>query len=246
KIVEEYVKSAEVAGFRKGKAPRNVVEKQLDEAKVKEEVLKQLLPDTYMKAVTEHKLRPIINTKIHIEKLEDGKDWEFHALTCEIPTVELGNYKEEVKKITAKSKIVVPGKEQQTPNFDEVMQAIVASTKVQTPSVLVESEVERLLSQTLEDIKKLGLTLDQYLSSTGKTPEILRNEYAQKAKNDIALEFIILKIAEVEKIAVEDKEIDEAVAKAKDEEERKQLESNRYLLASILRQQKTLDFLRSL
>ncbi len=246
KIIEAYVKTAEAPGFRKGKAPRNIVEKNLDQAKLKEEILKSLLPDHYLKAVGEHKLKPIINPRIHVEKIEDGSDWQFHAITCEIPQVELLDYKGEVKKITAKSKIVIPGKEPQEPNFDEIMEAVLKQVKVATPQILVDQEVERLLSQMLDEVRKLGLTLDQYLSSTGKTPETLRNEYAEKARKDIALEFTLQKIAEAEKIVVEEKEIDEAIIKAKDDEERKNLEANRYLLASILRQQKTLDFLKNL
>ena len=53
-------------------------------------------------------------------------------------------------------------------------------------------------------------------------------------------------IAESEKITVEEKEIEEAIQKAKSEEEKKHLEGNKYLLAAILRQQKTLDFLKNL
>ncbi len=63
---------------------------------------------------------------------------------------------------------------------------------------------------------------------------------------DLKVEFALQKIAEEEKIVVEDKEIEEAIQKAKDETEKKHLESNRYLLASILRQQKTLDFIKNL
>lgn len=246
KIIAEFVKSAQVAGFRKGKAPKGIAEKNLDQSKVKEEVLKELLPQHYIKAVQEHKLQPIINPRIHVEKLDDDGDWQFQAVTCEIPQVTLGKYKDEVQKITAKSKIVVPGKEQQPPSFDEIMQAVIKNVDVKVPQVLVEQEVERLLSQTLEDIKKLGLTLDQYLASTGKNPESLRNEYATKAANDIKLEFAIQKIGEEQKITVEEKEIDEAIQKAKSEEERQALSTNRYLLASIIRQQKTLDFLKNL
>ena len=99
--------------------------------------------------------------------------------------------------------------------------------------------MERLLAQTLDDIKKLGLTLDQYLSSTNKTPEILRDEYKRKAENDIKLEFALQKIAETEQITVETGEINEAIQKAKDENERKHLENNRYMLSSILRNQKS-------
>ena len=94
------------------------------------------------------------------------------------------------------------------------------SITVQIPGILVDNETDRLLSQTLEDVKKLGLTLDQYLSSTGKNPQILREDYKKKAENDIKLEFALIKIAEEEKITVEEKEIQEAINASKSEEER--------------------------
>lgn len=245
-VVEEMVKNANLTGFRKGKAPKKLVEEKLDPEKIREEILKKLLPNTYIEAVKEHNLKPVINPKIHIEKLEEGKDWEFKALTCETPIVKLGNYKENVKNVTAKSKIIIPGKESEPAKFEEIVKAILENIYAKIPKVLVDQEVDKLLSQTLDEIKKLGLTLDQYLASTGRSADQLRNEYETKAEKDIKLEFALARIMEEENITVDEKEIDEAILKAKDDNERKNLEQNRYLLAGILRQQKTLDFLRNL
>lgn len=245
-ITNEAIKTVEIPGFRAGKAPRKLLIEKLDQNKIREEVLRKLLPEYYLGAVTEHKIKPIINPKIHIEKIEDGKDWQFTALTSEVPLVTLGDYKESIKKLTAKSKIIVPGKEEKKPAFEEIVKVMLENVKVTIPQILIEQEVDRLLSQLLDEVKKLGLTLDQYLSSSGKTAENLRREYREKAAYDIKIEFVLQKIAEVEKITVEEKEIEEAIAKAKDENEKKNLQANRYLLASILRQQKTLDYLKNL
>ncbi|MBI2613379.1 MAG: hypothetical protein HYW62_01275 [Candidatus Levybacteria bacterium] len=252
-VFADAVKNIEVPGFRKGKAPRNLTEGKIDKEKIREEVLKKLLPIAYTQAIKTHGIKPIINPKIHVEKLEDPstssgqvRDWQFTALTCEAPIVNLNNYKDNIKSLTAKAKIVIPGKDKQEVKFEEIVKALLESVKAEIPTILIDNETDRLLSQTLEDVKKLGLTLDQYLSSTGKKPEDLRAEYRAKAENDIKLEFALLKIAEEEKIVVEEKEINEAILAAKTEDEKKNLEANRYLLASILRQQKTLDFLKNL
>lgn len=254
-VMAEIVKSAEIQGFRRGKAPRKLVEEKADKEKVREEVLKKLLPIAYAEAIKTQGIKPIINPKIHIEKLEDpqtlseqseSKGWQFTALTCETPKIKLGGYKENIKKITAKSKIIIPGKESIPAKFDDIVKALLDSVTAEIPGILIDNETDRLLSQTLEDVKKLGLTLDQYLSSTGKNPQTLREDYRKKAENDIKLEFALLKIAEEEKITVEEKEITEAINASKSDEERKNLENNHYLLASILRQQKTLDFLKNL
>lgn len=258
-VVSELAKNAKLAGFRKGKAPKKLVEEKLNKQEVQEEVLKKLLPSAYLEAVKEHGLKPIINPKIHVDKIDDlstlseqseSKGWQFVALTCEMPEVKLNDYKEAIQQITAKSKIIVPGNPStgsgQEVKFEEILKALLESVTVAIPKILIDNEVERILSQLLDDIKKLGLTLDQYLASTSRTAATLRSEYEKKAENDLKLEFALQKIAEEEKITVDEKEIEEAIQKAKDEQEKKHLMQNRYLLASILRQQKTLDFLKNL
>ena len=54
---------------------------------------------------------------------------------------------------------------------------------------------------------------------------------------------MIEKVADKESIFVSDDDIDTAIKSAKTEEERTSLTKERYYLASILRRQKTLDFL---
>ncbi len=245
-ITDEHVKSAQMPGFRKGKAPKKLVEENLNQDHLREDILKKLLPQGYVEALKEHKINPVLSPKVHVDKLEDGKDWVFTALTAEAPEVTLGKYKDAVQKITAKSKIIVPGKEPTPVSFEEISQALLESITVKIPKIIIEQEVDRLLSQTLDEVKRLGLTLDQYLASTGRNIDALKAEYQKKAEADIKLEFILQKIASSEGIKVEDKEIDEAITQAKTDAERQNLQNNRYFLAGIIRQQKTLDFLRNL
>lgn len=250
-IMNSVVKNAEFPGFRKGMTPKKLVEEKTDKAKIKEEVLKKLLAQFYIEAIKEQNVNPIMNPKIHVDKIEEPtenkkEDWTFTAVTCEAPKVELENYKEKIKAVTAKSKIIIPGKKDTEVKFEELVKALLESVKIEIPEILLENQADRLLAQTLDEIKRLGLTLDQYLASSDKTAETLREDYTKRAKNDIALEFILQEIANIEKITVEEKEIEEAMQKAKDPNEKKNLENNRYLLTNILRQQKTLDFLRNL
>lgn len=245
-VVEEMIKTADLPGFRKGKAPKKLVEEKLDKSRIKEEVIRKLLPEAYGEAVKENNIKPIIDPQIHIDgEIVEGKDWSLHAITCEAPEVNLGTYKAEVKKITAKSKIVVPGKANEEPKLNEIVDALIKSVEVKIPAILIQNEADRLLSQMLDEVKKLGMSLDQYLASTGKKAEDIRAEYARKAERDLKLEFILQKIAVTEKITVEDSELEKTIEKAKPEE-KASLAQNKYLLASIIRQQKTLDFLKSL
>jgi len=245
-VVEDAVANAEIKGFRKGKAPRAKVEEQLDKVKVNEEILRHLLPKVYSDAVREHNISPIINPKVEILSMEEGKDWQFKATTCEKPEVKLNDYKEKVKNITAKSKIVIPGKEQEQPKAEEIFDVLLASASVDLPDFVIDAEVDRLLSHMLNEIKALGLSLEQYLATTGKTAQALRDDYRKQAERDLQLEFVLEQIAEDEKITVGQPEIEEAVKQVKDPKEQEAIAQNPYMLAQILRRQKTLDFIRSL
>lgn len=247
-VENEMVKNVSISGFRKGRAPQNVAKAKLDKTRVNEEVLKRILPKYYTDALKENNINPIVNPRIHIEQFSDGTNLEFTAETCEEPKVDLKNYKDEVKKITAKSKIIIPSKseEEVKPSLEEIVQAVIANTEVKIPRILLEQETNRLLSQFLDELKTLGLTLDQYLASKGAKGEELRREYEGKAEKNLKLEFILRKIADTEKIAVEQKDIDEAINAVKDEKQRNELTKNPYLVATIIRQQKTLNFLTTL
>src|SRR5476649_104743 len=70
-VLDDLAKQTNIAGFRKGKAPKEMAVSQLNPENVREEVLKKLLPQAYIEAVQEHKLNPIINPKMHIEKIDE-------------------------------------------------------------------------------------------------------------------------------------------------------------------------------
>lgn len=243
KVVQELAKKITVPGFRKGNVPINVAKKRLSQEVIQEETLKAVLPEAYTNAVKEHALTPIVNPKLHVDSMEEGKDVVFSAVTCEEPKIDLGNYKDSVKNVTAKSKIVVPGKEEKKPSLDEIISEVIKSAKITIPQILIEQETDRLLSQMLGELKSLGLTLDQFLANRGKTVEQTREEYKAQAERDLKIEFALRHIADTEKISVEEKDITQAMNEVKDEKQKQELLKNPYLLAAIIRQQKTLDFL---
>ena len=83
-----------VPGFRKGKAPRRLIEKMYGAAIFYEDALDVVFPDAYMSAITANELKPVSQPSLtDIAVMEAGKDLEF---TCEVyvmPEVKLGEYK---------------------------------------------------------------------------------------------------------------------------------------------------------
>ncbi len=250
-VVDESVANAEIAGFRKGKAPKKMVEENLDKNKIYEETIKRLVPKAYTDAVTELKLMPIMMPQIDLKSAEEGKDWIIIAKTCEKPTVTLGDYKKAVSDLKASKtkKLYVPGKdepkeeEQKGPTVDEVLNSILTAVTVTIPAILVDHEVTHQLSQLVDQTKKLGLTVEQYLASTNKTADSVRAEYAEIARKNLSLEFAMEAIADHDHIEVSDTEITKVIESAKTPEEKQSLESQRYYLTSLIRRQKTLDAL---
>lgn len=258
-MVARLLQEVEVKGFRKGKAPYDLAVKQLDKNKVYEEVLKDLLPKIYSDAISTHKITPIVSPEIKLIKAKEGEDWQFTAKTCEKPEVKLDNYKEIIAKakgVIKKDDLWLPGKDKQKePQKPEetrqrllntVLEALYKTIKVPIPTILLQVEVNRRLTRLVDELQKLGLTLDQYIASKGKTGEQIRKEHEDEVAKMYSLEFILEQLADSEKITVEESEIEKMVQSAKSESEKKAISSNRYYLASLIRRQKTLDRLASL
>lgn len=253
KILREKSKTIEVAGFRKGKSPLSLAKKKIGEDVLFRETLQEILPEAYAKTIKEHELKPIIQPKIQVLAIEEGKDWQFEATTCEKPVITLGNWQEEVKNALRGAKIWVPGKkekekkESEAERLKELFETLLATLKIKLPQILVEEETNRLLSNLLDQINKLGLTLDTYLQSVKKTIEQLKQEYHERAERTLKLEFILEEIADDLKVEVEEKEIEEMIKKVpKNEKEKRKLSRQKYYLASIIRRQKTIDKLLNL
>lgn len=82
-----------VQGFRKGKAPRNVIEKMYGAAVFYEDAANELIPDAYAEAAKESGLDIVSRPDIDIVQIEKGKEFIFTAEVAVKPEVELGQYK---------------------------------------------------------------------------------------------------------------------------------------------------------
>ncbi|WP_373751260.1 trigger factor [Jeotgalibaca porci] len=86
-------KNITVPGFRKGKVPRHIFNKQYGEASLFEDALNQALPAAYDAAVKEAGIDPVAQPKIDIKSMEKGQPWVLTADVTVKPEVKLGEYK---------------------------------------------------------------------------------------------------------------------------------------------------------
>lgn len=254
------ISTLEVSGFRKGKVPREIALKHINTQDLTQHMLSHLLPAAYVDAIKEHSIRPVLSPRFELISTES--DWTVRATTCQLPEVKLEDYKQMVKGVSRRKEIWVPGKEDDKGKengsrggpgreevMDEIIKLILEKANVRIPRLLIEEEVNHRLSRLLDQVQKLGLTVEQYLSSTGKSSEDLKGEYAKEAENTIKIELSLNKIAERENLIVGDEEVDSVLAAADNAVGKKNgtpsdPQQKQYIRAAILRR-KALDRLVS-
>ena len=82
-----------VPGFRKGHAPRTMLERMVGKEAIYHEGLDDLIETSYRDAVREHKLLPLAQPTIDHPEIEEGKPLIFTARVPVLAPVELGDYK---------------------------------------------------------------------------------------------------------------------------------------------------------
>lgn len=87
-------KNLSVPGFRKGKVPRKIFDQMYGEEALYEEVLNQLLPESYMQALEEADVEPVGQPDIQPQSMDKNADWEIKAILPLKPEVKLGEYKD--------------------------------------------------------------------------------------------------------------------------------------------------------
>ncbi|MCR5828959.1 MAG: trigger factor [Lachnospiraceae bacterium] len=83
----------QIQGFRKGKAPKALIEKMYGPSVFYEDAANIIIPDAYAKAAEECGLEIVARPEIDVEQAEKGKNFIFTAVVTTKPEVELGQYK---------------------------------------------------------------------------------------------------------------------------------------------------------
>ncbi|MGH2437205.1 MAG: trigger factor [bacterium] len=82
-----------IPGFRRGRAPKVLLQRFVGKDAVYEEAVNLLVPDAYASAVDQAGVRPITRPQIQVESVEEGKPLRFTATVDLLPEVSLGDYR---------------------------------------------------------------------------------------------------------------------------------------------------------
>lgn len=93
KAVQKIADQANIPGFRKGKAPRAIIEMHYGKEAVKQEAFEIVANKAYSEALDQEKLIPVSDPKVEASTFEEGKDMELTIKVTLKPEPELGEYK---------------------------------------------------------------------------------------------------------------------------------------------------------
>lgn len=254
---KELLSELDMPGFRKGKVPAKIGEKQIKKEAIYERLIRKYLPVLYQEVITKSGLKPVVSPKVEMVKSAPDADWEFKFTVAEKPEIVLGDYKKAVKDAktkATKAEIWVPGKEpakevkkpDQSKLINEVLTALLTAVKCEISDLILEEEINRRLAKLVDDVQKIGLTVEKYLASSNLTMEKLKSRLATEVADTYKIEFILAEIADKESIKIEEADLDKIFAGITDEKERAEAKKNAYFYASIMRKQKAIEFLTSL
>ncbi len=108
KVYEEIKRTVSIKGFRKGKVPRAIIEKHYSD-KMQSDALKNIINDTYFKALIDKKILPVSQPEFESDPLKPGEPFQYVAVFETAPEIELKEYQGiqvDKRKLVADEKVV--------------------------------------------------------------------------------------------------------------------------------------------
>lgn len=150
-VIKNATETAELPGFRAGKAPQAMVESHLGEAKILQQAAESVLNEIYGDILEEHSIRAIGMPMISITKIAKGNPLGFIIETAVMPEITLENY----KKLASEAKKSIP--DAPTSVEEKEIEKIVEDLRKHMAEPAAEGEKEpKLPEMTDEFAKKFG------------------------------------------------------------------------------------------
>ena len=257
KAIMKLGENLEVEGFRKGKAPKETIEKMLGQETILKTASQECVRDNYLKVVKEQNLEPLGQPEISVLKLAPNNPFEFKAIVTVLPEITIADYKEIVPKIKKREVKVTPEEieklrqEKERIEHDklrqEILDKIAAGSKIEIPEVLIDSEKNRMLATIKEQVPKmLGIGFEEYLKKINKTEKEISDSFLPEAERRIKNSLVLREIQKREKLEIPEKELSDEmakIAKTNPDLDKNQLKD---YTESVIKNEKVFEFLEGL
>ena len=120
-------KEVKIEGFRKGKAPLEMVAAQVDTNLLNQEILENALSKSVAEAFLKEKVQAINRPEVDVKKFIPGTELEFTTTTEIMPKVELGDY----KKLGVKKEAIKVSKKEVKETIERILKNFAEKKKVE-------------------------------------------------------------------------------------------------------------------
>lgn len=141
------------------------------------------------------------------EKLLPDLDDDFASDVSDFDT--LDEYKEELKKTIGEKK----ESEAKTKKQNEAVDKAVENSKMDIPSAMIDTQVQRMVEDFSQRLQQQGLTIEQYFQYTGLTPDKIIGDMKPEAERRIKNSLVLTAVAKAENIEISDDEYEEELKK---------------------------------
>lgn len=183
KAVAKISEKVEVDGFRKGKAPENVVVKKVGEISILEEAGEMAISESYADILVDHSIDAIGQPKVQITKIAKNSPLGFKIVTAVLPKVEIKDYKKEAAEIAKKPDEALATDK----DVDQVIENIQANRK-QIERSKIEKERKEKKDETPVEDKDITVPEfdDEFVKSLGDFKDV--SDFKAKIKENIQKE----------------------------------------------------------
>jgi len=256
KAILKLGENIEIEGFRKGKAPRAMIEKMLGQETIFKEASQECVRENYLKVVKDEGIEPLGQPEISVLKLAPNNPFEFKAVAAVLPEIIIGDYREIASKIK-KQEVKVTAEEIEKLKQEkermakeklrqEILDKIASGSQMAIPEVLIDSEKNSMLATIKEQVlQMLGIGFEEYLKKINKTEKEILDSFLPEAERRIKNSLILREIQRREKFAISEKELADhlqAIAKANPKLDQGQLKD---YTESVIKNEKTFTLLES-
>jgi trigger factor len=127
----------------------------------------------------------------------------------------------------------------------EIIEAILKNTEGAIPEILVDYEIEKMEAEFENDVKRMGLKMEDYLKNAKKTHEDLHKEWHAPAEKRARVSLILNEIKKIEKIEADKKAVDEEVKHFLEHYKDADIEQVRMHVERMISNEKVFEFLES-
>jgi len=258
-------------GFRKGKVPLAIVEKNVERQHLVQRTVEEVVPPAYQAYIREHELQPLTEPDIRAKALDEGKAWEFEVAVAQRLEVDISGYEKMVQEIKKKSdlwnekptkakKATKDGEEKSEPELTpeqkkdaqvgELVSQLLEKIHVPVPELLLRRETEYQLHRLEHELEHMKMTIEDFLQNSGKKLEDIQQDYAARALGNLQVELLLGSVIRAKDIKVEANEVAEALKKryttSENDQPPKITTEDVTYVQSVLLKQKALDHLLEL